>query len=237
MLSWTLTYSQQATGLSWGIYFFAYNRAKERYQRMLQQTKLSPQLHLLSAAEAGSLVSRVGGCAVDANEQWFEAAVRRAVQHAVRSRHGNIAGKSAECDVCIHIGVTISGLLHHKPNLGYQDPVGATAGVSVAQHTARCSSPDEQNAGSCCSSRQPQLSCGGCRRGHPRRISGTRRRPRGSGSRASDPGGGCRAARHACTVSKHGARCAGDCARGGLPRILPRPHTVAAAGESVGPPW
>jgi hypothetical protein len=44
-------------GLSWGIYFFAYNRAKERYQRLLQQTKLSPQLHLLSAAEAGTLVS------------------------------------------------------------------------------------------------------------------------------------------------------------------------------------
>ena len=47
-----------SAGLSWGIYFFAYNRAKERYQRLLQQSKLSPQLHLLSAAEAGSLVSQ-----------------------------------------------------------------------------------------------------------------------------------------------------------------------------------
>ncbi|KAL3144844.1 hypothetical protein ABBQ38_001950 [Trebouxia sp. C0009 RCD-2024] len=43
-------------GLSWGIYFSAYNRAKERYQKSSGQTKLAPQLHLLSAAEAGCLV-------------------------------------------------------------------------------------------------------------------------------------------------------------------------------------
>lgn len=42
-------------GVSWGLYFFAYNRAKERYQGVLEQSKLSPQLHLLSAAEAGAL--------------------------------------------------------------------------------------------------------------------------------------------------------------------------------------
>ena len=44
-------------GVSWGIYFSAYNRAKERYQKSSGQTKLAPQLHLLSAAEAGCLVS------------------------------------------------------------------------------------------------------------------------------------------------------------------------------------
>ncbi|KAL0028967.1 hypothetical protein WJX77_008705 [Trebouxia sp. C0004] len=43
-------------GLSWGLYFSAYNRAKERYQKSSGQTKLAPQLHLLSAAEAGCLV-------------------------------------------------------------------------------------------------------------------------------------------------------------------------------------
>lgn len=41
-----------------GIYFFAYNRAKERYQRRAGSTgaKLSPALHLASAAEAGAIV-------------------------------------------------------------------------------------------------------------------------------------------------------------------------------------
>ena len=46
-----------SAGLSWGLYFSAYNRAKERYQKSSGQTKLAPQLHLLSAAEAGCLVS------------------------------------------------------------------------------------------------------------------------------------------------------------------------------------
>jgi solute carrier family 25 folate transporter 32 len=43
--------------MAWGIYFFAYNTAKERYRRRdPAQAKLSPGLHLASAAEAGSIV-------------------------------------------------------------------------------------------------------------------------------------------------------------------------------------
>lgn len=47
------------SGLAWGIYFFAYNTAKERYHHWTGQTKLSPALHLISAAEAGSIVCLV----------------------------------------------------------------------------------------------------------------------------------------------------------------------------------
>ncbi|KAK8511515.1 hypothetical protein V6N12_038118 [Hibiscus sabdariffa] len=42
--------------VSWGLYFFFYGRAKERYSRNREE-KLSPGLHLASAAEAGALVS------------------------------------------------------------------------------------------------------------------------------------------------------------------------------------
>ncbi|KAJ8764276.1 hypothetical protein K2173_006016 [Erythroxylum novogranatense] len=41
--------------VSWGLYFFFYSRAKERYSRNRDE-KLSPGLHLASAAEAGALV-------------------------------------------------------------------------------------------------------------------------------------------------------------------------------------
>lgn len=47
------------SGLAWGIYFFAYNTAKERYHHWTGQAKLSPALHLISAAEAGSIVCLV----------------------------------------------------------------------------------------------------------------------------------------------------------------------------------
>ncbi|XP_077248004.1 folate transporter 1 isoform X3 [Tasmannia lanceolata] len=43
--------------ISWGLYFFFYSRAKQRYLRGSEEQMLSPGLHLLSAAEAGSLVS------------------------------------------------------------------------------------------------------------------------------------------------------------------------------------
>lgn len=41
--------------LSWGLYFFFYSRAKERYSKSREE-KLSTGLHLASAAEAGALV-------------------------------------------------------------------------------------------------------------------------------------------------------------------------------------
>ncbi|KAK7346399.1 hypothetical protein VNO80_20917 [Phaseolus coccineus] len=41
---------------SWGLYFFFYDKAKQRYARN-REGKLSPGLHLASAAEAGGLVS------------------------------------------------------------------------------------------------------------------------------------------------------------------------------------
>ncbi|XP_068650185.1 folate transporter 1, chloroplastic isoform X2 [Aristolochia californica] len=43
--------------VSWGLYFFFYNRAKSRYLRRTEKQQLSPGLHLISAAEAGALVS------------------------------------------------------------------------------------------------------------------------------------------------------------------------------------
>ena len=50
----------RAAGMSWGLYFAFYNRAKDRYQRWTGQSKLAPQVHLLSAAEAGCVVSLLG---------------------------------------------------------------------------------------------------------------------------------------------------------------------------------
>ncbi|XP_058766835.1 folate transporter 1, chloroplastic-like isoform X1 [Vicia villosa] len=41
--------------ISWGLYFFFYDKAKQRYARSREE-KLSPGLHLASAAEAGALV-------------------------------------------------------------------------------------------------------------------------------------------------------------------------------------
>ncbi|KAK2990438.1 hypothetical protein RJ640_011186 [Escallonia rubra] len=40
--------------ISWGLYFFFYSKAKQRYSR--DRKELSPGLHLASAAEAGALV-------------------------------------------------------------------------------------------------------------------------------------------------------------------------------------
>ncbi|KAH1260296.1 Folate transporter 1, chloroplastic [Glycine max] len=42
--------------ISWSLYFFFYDRAKQRYARN-REGKLSPGLHLASAAEAGAIVS------------------------------------------------------------------------------------------------------------------------------------------------------------------------------------
>ncbi|XWS42108.1 hypothetical protein CRYUN_Cryun17cG0140500 [Craigia yunnanensis] len=45
-----------ASTVSWGLYFLFYGRAKQRYSKNREE-KLSPGLHLASAAEAGVLVS------------------------------------------------------------------------------------------------------------------------------------------------------------------------------------
>ena len=51
-------------GVAWGVYFFAYNRAKQRYQRWRGAgERLPPALHLASAAEAGALVRKTVGVA------------------------------------------------------------------------------------------------------------------------------------------------------------------------------
>lgn len=73
-----LTPALAGSGMAWGIYFYAYNRAKQRYQRLQragnssgragssgtsgqqgqqQQQRLGPGMHLISAAEAGTVVS------------------------------------------------------------------------------------------------------------------------------------------------------------------------------------
>lgn len=48
-------------GVSWGLYFAAYNQAKQRWQRMGGEDQLSPVQHLLAAAEGGAVVcSQIG---------------------------------------------------------------------------------------------------------------------------------------------------------------------------------
>ena len=51
-------------GLSWGIYFTAYNNAKIRWQGIRNESTLPAPLHLLSAAEAGCIVSPLTPCPV-----------------------------------------------------------------------------------------------------------------------------------------------------------------------------
>lgn len=51
-----LTPALIGSGIAWGVYFFAYNTAKQRYRELTGQTKLGPIAHLASAAEAGSIV-------------------------------------------------------------------------------------------------------------------------------------------------------------------------------------
>lgn len=51
-----LTPALIGSGVAWGVYFFAYNTAKQRYRELTGQTKLGPLAHLASAAEAGSIV-------------------------------------------------------------------------------------------------------------------------------------------------------------------------------------
>jgi solute carrier family 25 folate transporter 32 len=51
-----LTPALIGSGLAWGVYFFAYNAAKQRYRELTGHTRLGPLTHLASAAEAGSIV-------------------------------------------------------------------------------------------------------------------------------------------------------------------------------------
>lgn len=50
-----LTPALVGAGVSWGVYFAGYNRAKARYQRRAGVQKLPPQMHLLAAAEGGAI--------------------------------------------------------------------------------------------------------------------------------------------------------------------------------------
>ncbi|KAG0571231.1 hypothetical protein M758_6G213100 [Ceratodon purpureus] len=45
------------SSLSWSLYFFLYSNLKERNRRQFGRAELGPSLHLLSAAEAGSVVA------------------------------------------------------------------------------------------------------------------------------------------------------------------------------------
>lgn len=45
------------SSLSWSLYFFLYSNIKERNRRRFGRAELGPSLHLLSAAEAGSVVA------------------------------------------------------------------------------------------------------------------------------------------------------------------------------------
>ena len=51
-----LTPALIGSGVAWGVYFFAYNAAKQRYRELTGQPRLGPIAHLASAAEAGSIV-------------------------------------------------------------------------------------------------------------------------------------------------------------------------------------
>ncbi|KAF2312347.1 hypothetical protein GH714_034317 [Hevea brasiliensis] len=54
--------------VSWGLYFFFYGRAKQRYSKNRDE-KLSPGLHLASAAEAGALQVSHGAIQFTAYEE------------------------------------------------------------------------------------------------------------------------------------------------------------------------
>lgn len=45
------------SGVSWGLYFAAYNNAKQRWQGFGGANQLTPVQHLLAAAEGGAVVS------------------------------------------------------------------------------------------------------------------------------------------------------------------------------------
>lgn len=51
-----LTPALIGSGMAWGIYFFSYNKAKDRYKKSTGRTNLPPPLHLAAAAEAGAIV-------------------------------------------------------------------------------------------------------------------------------------------------------------------------------------
>lgn len=87
-----LTPALVGSGLAWGIYFFAYNTAKERYRRASGQVKLSPALHLVSAAEAGCLVCLV------TNPIWVTKTRLQLQRHSgvrVAATAGAVAGQGA----------------------------------------------------------------------------------------------------------------------------------------------
>lgn len=58
MMSWPLDILCSVAGVSWGLYFTAYNQSKQRWQRLGGDDNLSPVQHLLAAAEGGAFVSR-----------------------------------------------------------------------------------------------------------------------------------------------------------------------------------
>ncbi len=47
------------TGISWSLYFYAYNAAKRRYRQRLDSQQLQPHQNMLSALEAGAIVCMV----------------------------------------------------------------------------------------------------------------------------------------------------------------------------------
>lgn len=49
----------QCTGVSWSLYFYAYNAAKRRYRRRLEDQQLQAHHNMLSALEAGAIVCMV----------------------------------------------------------------------------------------------------------------------------------------------------------------------------------
>jgi hypothetical protein len=85
--------------VSWGLYFFFYGRAKQRYARGRDDEKLSPALHLASAAEAGALVSLTGAINISFLLCFFDLSIK---------------------------GMMLSGLFMHKSYLACQNKVTAS---------------------------------------------------------------------------------------------------------------
>eukprot|EP00884_Botryococcus_braunii_P010077 jgi/Botrbrau1/19070/Bobra.0785s0001.1 len=100
-------------GLSWGIYFAAYNSAKKRWQRWQQTSQLPPHLHLLSATEAGCIV-----CCIT-NPVWV---IKTRLQLQRR-------GLPAAAGVARHLARPArkwagnAGALHSAPYRGFADAV------------------------------------------------------------------------------------------------------------------
>jgi hypothetical protein len=137
-------------GLSWGIYFTAYNNAKIRWQGLRNESSLPAPLHLLSAAEAGCIVSPLTP---------FPDLYRSSgplcnitVESIVISVHETDLGELSPDNRPLQYltgppGVCCAGVPAHKSHLGHQDSAAAAAGDQPAIFSSQGCSQSQCHAG------------------------------------------------------------------------------------------